>query len=289
MHRSSLQDHLLIVHLRHWGCVIAFIYPLLWGTACVPSPGYLQEHQKFSMSIPFFFSFGINFFQTWNSVFRMNVGFSWVCSKLPSHASCCLSNCFIQCPERGLVSVFAGCGCCCPFQVWSFGSVPAAEDHLQMCQAELIVQGWGSGHTLTLVNMELGGVLFESKLTPFSGARTFSSVNILDILKMIDWKNVYPAFVFEQEQAHGSKCLTNLIKGWRQLPSGMTTSGCCTRIRQRMVPAPKNSAWENLGCITNISVHNPCFSSCKLMRTTPALVLVCVFGPSHWTNVLQVQ
>lgn len=30
---------------------------------------------------------------------------------------------------------------------------------------------------------------------------------------MIDWKNVYPAFVFEQEQAHGSKCLTNLIKG----------------------------------------------------------------------------
>lgn len=57
MHRSSLQDHLLIVHLRHWGCVIAFIYPLLWGTACVPSPGYLQEHQKFSMSIPFFFFF----------------------------------------------------------------------------------------------------------------------------------------------------------------------------------------------------------------------------------------
>lgn len=81
-----------------------------------------------------------------------------------------------------------------------------------MCQAELIGQGCGSGHILTLVNMELGGVLFESKLTLFSGARTFSSVNILGTRKMTDWKNVYPAFVFEQDQENGSKHHTNLVR-----------------------------------------------------------------------------
>lgn len=81
-----------------------------------------------------------------------------------------------------------------------------------MCQAELIGQGCGSGHTLTLVNMELGGVLFESELTLFSRVRTFSSVNILGTRKMTDRKNVYPAFVFEQDQENGSKCGINLIR-----------------------------------------------------------------------------
>lgn len=66
------------------------------------------------------------------------------------------------------------CGCCCPFQGRSSGSGPAVEDHLQMCQAELTGQGWASGHALTVVNTELGGVLFDSKLTLFSGVGTFS-------------------------------------------------------------------------------------------------------------------
>lgn len=81
-----------------------------------------------------------------------------------------------------------------------------------MCEAELIGQGCGSGHTLTLVNMELGGVLFESKLTLFSRVRTFSSVNILGTRKMTDWKNVCPAFVFEKDQENGSKRGINLIR-----------------------------------------------------------------------------
>lgn len=81
-----------------------------------------------------------------------------------------------------------------------------------MCKAELIGQGWGSGHTLTLVTVKLEWVLSESNLALFSGARTFFSVNILGTLKMTDWKNVYPAFAFKQKQANGSKCLTNHIK-----------------------------------------------------------------------------
>lgn len=64
-------------------------------------------------------------------------------------------------------------------------------------RAELTGQGWGSGHILTLVNMELGGVLFESELTLFSGARTFSSINTSGTCEMTDWKTVCPAFVFE--------------------------------------------------------------------------------------------
>lgn len=81
-----------------------------------------------------------------------------------------------------------------------------------MCKAELIGQGWGSGHTLTLVTMKLEWVLFESKLTLFLEARTFFSVNSLGTLKMTNWKNVYPAFAFEQKQVNGSKRLTNHIK-----------------------------------------------------------------------------
>lgn len=78
-----------------------------------------------------------------------------------------------------------------------------------MCQAELIGQGWSSGHTLTLVNMELGGVLVDSELTLFSGARAFFSVNILGTCKMTDWENVCPAFVSEE---NGSKHCANLIR-----------------------------------------------------------------------------
>lgn len=36
--------------------------------------------------------FCIDSFQIWNSVFRMNVGFSWVLSKLPLRVSCCWSS-----------------------------------------------------------------------------------------------------------------------------------------------------------------------------------------------------
>jgi len=68
--------------------------------------------------------------------------------------------------------------------------------------------------------MELGGVLFESKLTLFSGARTFSSVYILGTHKMTDWKNICAAFVFEQGQEDGSKHHTNLVRVWQKLPSG---------------------------------------------------------------------
>lgn len=60
--------------------------------------------------------------------------------------------------------------------------------------------------------MELGGVLFESELTLFSGARTFPSVHILGTCKTTDWKIVCPAFVFEQDREDGSKHRANLIR-----------------------------------------------------------------------------
>lgn len=63
--------------------------PCFGGTACVPSPQYLWEHLKPPSSLAYFC---IDSFQTWNSVFRMNVGFSWVLSKLPLRVSCCWSS-----------------------------------------------------------------------------------------------------------------------------------------------------------------------------------------------------
>lgn len=51
--------------------------------------GSLWEHLKAPSSLAYFC---IDSFQTWNSVFRMNVGFSWVLSKLPLRVSCCWSS-----------------------------------------------------------------------------------------------------------------------------------------------------------------------------------------------------
>lgn len=201
--------HLLIMHLRHQGCTTVFKYSLLWEVL----PVFLaQGTYRNTWKLPHPWHF-LHWLLPELELCLQNERWFFL-SPFQAAFACflLLEHCFIQCPERGSVSVFAGCGCCGPFQVWSFGSDPAVEDHLQMCQAELIGQGWGSGHTLTFVNMELGGVLFESKLTLFSGARAFSSVNILGTCKMTDWKNVCPAFVFEQDQENGSKHCTNLIR-----------------------------------------------------------------------------
>lgn len=77
-------------HLRHQGLhSCSQLLLVLEGTACVPSPRYLWEHLKPPSSLAYFY---IDSFQIWNSVFRMNVGFSWVLSKLPLRVSCCWSS-----------------------------------------------------------------------------------------------------------------------------------------------------------------------------------------------------
>lgn len=77
-------------HLRHQGLHSRSQLLLVFGgTACLPSPRYLWEHLKTPSSLAYFF---IDSFQTWNCVFRMNVGFSWVVSKLPLRVSCCWSS-----------------------------------------------------------------------------------------------------------------------------------------------------------------------------------------------------